>query len=534
MVSSTVFWGATIAYLGITLFLAYLAYKKTKMGEEFLLAGRNVPSWIIGLSYGSTFISTSAIVGFGGVAGVYGMSIIWLTVLCIGVGIMIAFILYGQRIRTIGQSLKALTFPDFIGKRFQSPFLQYSSALIIVLAMPLYAAAVLIGGARFIETTLGLDYDTALLGFAIITAAYVIFGGLLAVLYTDAFQGGIMMFGLTAILVLTFYILGGVNEANQALTDLATDPGVPSSLTAQGMTGWTSFPELLSQNWWFMVTTIIMGVGIGVLAQPQLTVRFMTAKNRKSLNRAVPVGALFIFLSTMVAFTVGALSNVYFWDEEGKLSIQVAGNVDKVIPMYIDSAMPDTIIVLFMLTLLAAAMSTLSALFHTMGSAAGHDLWCYISPSRLMPKSMRKDVITCSLKANRIGTFIMIAASIAVAYSMPQDIIAIATAMFMGLCAVALLPMLTYGIFTKKPFSLPAKLSLVIGASAWFLWAMFVYERYAKVFGLCEFLFGEVTLLQDPYKWIDPLFIGIPLSVAALIIGILIVRQSRPATTASS
>ncbi len=284
MVNTEIFWACTIAYLGITLVLAYVAYKKTKMGEEFLLAGRNVPSWIIGLSYGSTFISTSAIVGFGGVAGVYGMSIIWLTVLCVGVGIMVAFLLYGHRIRRIGQSLSALTFPDFIGKRFNSPFLQYSSALIIVMAMPLYAAAVLIGGARFIETTLNLDYDTALLGFAIITAVYVIFGGLLAVLYTDAFQGGIMMFGLTAILVITFYILGGVNEANNALTNLATDPGVPSSLAAQGMTGWTSFPELLSQNWWFMVTTIIMGVGIGVLAQPQLTVRFMTAKNRKGLE----------------------------------------------------------------------------------------------------------------------------------------------------------------------------------------------------------------------------------------------------------
>ena len=128
----------------------------------------------------------------------------------------------------------------------------------------------------------------------------------------------------------------------------------------------------------------------------------------------------------------------------------------------------------------------------------------------------------------------MIAASIGVAYLMPKDIIAIATAMFMGLCAVAFLPMLTYGIFAKKPFSLPAKLSLVIGASTWFLWAMFVYERYAKVFGLCEFLFGEVTLLQDPYKWIDPLFIGIPLSVATLIIGILLIRQRKVPATSSS
>ncbi len=44
MVNTEIFWACTIVYLGMTLVLAYVAYKKTKMGEEFLLAGRNVPS----------------------------------------------------------------------------------------------------------------------------------------------------------------------------------------------------------------------------------------------------------------------------------------------------------------------------------------------------------------------------------------------------------------------------------------------------------------------------------------------------------
>ncbi len=74
--------------MAITLFLAYLGWKKTKKGEDFLLAGRDVNPIIIGLSYGSTFISTSAIVGFGGVAGLWGMGIMWLVVLNIGVGIL--------------------------------------------------------------------------------------------------------------------------------------------------------------------------------------------------------------------------------------------------------------------------------------------------------------------------------------------------------------------------------------------------------------------------------------------------------------
>jgi len=87
---------------------------------------------------------------------------------------------------------------------------------------------------------------------------------------------------------------------------------VPAALGAQGMTGWTSMPALGSPIWFTLVTTIVLGVGIGVLAQPQLVVRFMTAKDDKSLNRAVLVGGIFILMMTGVAFTVGALSNVYF------------------------------------------------------------------------------------------------------------------------------------------------------------------------------------------------------------------------------
>src|SRR5512137_2240550 len=109
MVNAALFWGATIVYVAITLLLAYYGWKKTKKGEDFLIAGRKVNPLIIGLSYGATFISTSAIVGFGGVAAQLGEGLIWLTVLNISIGILLAFVLYGKKARTIGQSLKAMT-----------------------------------------------------------------------------------------------------------------------------------------------------------------------------------------------------------------------------------------------------------------------------------------------------------------------------------------------------------------------------------------------------------------------------------------
>ncbi|RPJ53162.1 MAG: sodium:solute symporter family protein, partial [Methanobacteriota archaeon] len=190
-----------VIYIAITLGLGYLGYKKTKKAEDYLLAGRSSHPVIIALSYGSTFISTSAIVGFGGAAALYGMSLLWLTVFNIGVGIFLAFVLFGKKTREIGQRLSAITFPDLMGKIYRSPLMQYIAGIIIVVSMPIYAAAVLIGGARFLEPTLGIPYTTALLIFAIVVGIYVIFGGLIAVMYTDAFQGTIMLIGMSVLLV---------------------------------------------------------------------------------------------------------------------------------------------------------------------------------------------------------------------------------------------------------------------------------------------------------------------------------------------
>jgi len=201
--------------------------------------------------------------------------------------------------------------------------MQYTAGLIIVVAMPLYTAAILIGGARFIEETLKIDYNVALLGFAMIVAIYVIIGGLIAVMYTDALQGAIMLVGMTVLLVLTYVFLGGVVEAHTALTAMSNL--VPESLAAGGLTGWTAMPVLGSPIWFTMVTTIILGVGIGVLAQPQLIVRFMTVKDSRSLNRAVLVGGPFILMMTGVAFTVGALTNVYFYQHSQQIALTVAG-----------------------------------------------------------------------------------------------------------------------------------------------------------------------------------------------------------------
>jgi len=527
-----------VAYLCVIGFLGFRGYQTTKSATDYMLGGRKVHPYIMAMSYGATFISTSAIVGFGGAAGVFGMGLLWLTFMNIFIGIFIAFWVFGGRTRRMGLRLDAHTFPELLGRRFQSKFIQGVSALIIFLFIPLYASAVLTGAVQYISSQLSMDYNTALFVFAVIIAMYVIMGGIKGVMYTDALQGTIMLFGMTALLILTYTKLGGITAAHQSLTEMADL--VPAKLQAGGHQGWTSMPKFGAPLWWVLVSTIIMGVGIGVLAQPQLAVRYMTVKSGKELNRAIPIGGVFIMMMTGVAFVVGALSNVHFQETLGKVSIVAAkGSVESIIPMYLQSAMPGWFSILFMLTLISAAMSTLSSQFHVMGTSLGRDL---------VEESFGRKKGGSGILATRFGVLAGILVAVYLSYVMELKfgktgtaIVARGTAIFFGLCAGAFLPMYVGALWSRGITKAGAIAGLLSGSLSSLFWIMFVQEKASTALLVCNKLFGtrslaiqviegkEVFAKAGPIIWafVDPLFIGLPIAIVVTI-GISLVTKKLP------
>ena len=503
-----------LVYIMITLYLGYKGWKGTKNAEDYMVAGRTIHPWVMALSYGATFISTSAIVGFGGVAGIYGMGLLWLPFLNIFLGIFIAFVYYGKRTRKIGHNLSAMTFPELIGKRFDSKFLQWFSGAIIFVGMPLYAGVVLIGMARFVETTLTIDFNVALLVLSFITVLYVLFGGLKGVIYTDALQAVIMIAGMAILLVMSYVAVGGITESHQALTDLAGK--VPQAFKDQGMTGWTEMPAFNTTWWWTLVTSIILGVGIGVLAIPQLALRFMTVKSNKEINRGVVIGGIFILLMTAVPYTVGALSNVYFMQNNGKLALDMTvsekypkGNADSIIPTFINAVMPEWFIYIFMLSLLSAAMSTVSSQIHTQGTAIGRDIY-----ETLTGKKGGTDTVFVT----RLGVIIAIVMAVILGYMLPDNIIARGTAIFFGVCAAAFLPVYTAGLFWKRATKEGAVAGMITGAVVSVFMLAFTHAKESTPLGIAKFLLGRDVLLTDfPWPVVDPIVIALPLAIIATI-----------------
>ncbi|MBN2650949.1 MAG: sodium:solute symporter family protein [Spirochaetales bacterium] len=515
-----------ILYISILGLLSYIGYRSTRKSSDYLLGGRNSHPFVMALSYGATFISTSAIVGFGGMAGQFGLSLLWLPFLNIFVGAFIAFIVFGKRTRTFGLYLDSHTFGEFLGARVSSKFVQIITGCVIFLFMPLYTAAVLMGASRILTGLTGsvISYEVSIAFFSIMVAIYVIMGGIKGIMYTDALQGSLMFVGMIILLIASYAKLGGVTAAHSGLLEIADQ--VPQGLQAIGHQGWTASPAANSPLWWMIYSSLVLGVGIGVLAQPQLCVRYMTVKSNKELNRAVFIGGLFLLVTVGTPLTVGALSNLYFFNESGQIAIAAAGSSDNIIPMYIANAMPKWFGYMFMLVMISAAMSTLSSQFHAIGTAVSRDII-----EGLFGKKFRAKTMLIS----RFSVIFAILVTVVLSFTLGDakgelGIIARATAIFFGIMASGFLFPYGASLFWKRLTRVGCIAGILSGLFVVILGYLLMHGPEAKIFGLAKLLCGRDSIFPtgSVLQYVNPLVYAFPISGISTVIFSLLTKVENP------
>lgn len=348
-------------------------------------------------------------------------------------------------------------------------------------------------------SAVGLDVNISLVVIALIVLLYVLYGGLIGVIYTDALLASIMFLSSLLLLGTMFWKLGGITEAHIKLTEIATL--IPDKLVEIGHTGWVSMPVFGSPIWWSVISTLVLGITIGTLAQPQLQVKLMAVKDVKNLYIGIAAAALFIWMLTGGSEIVGILSNVYFYNESGMIAITAAeGNVDMIIPKVVSSLMPEWFVYLFMFSLLAATLSSAASLLHLQGIAFAKDIFGTYSNDENMKR------------LSRIGTILGLVLSLVLAFILPPGIIARATVFWFGICAICWLPSYTGCLFWKGSTKEGAIASLFIGLFFTMFWYLFVKSSEAIPFGICRMLTGKDVLFGHPWSSMDPLVVGIPLS----------------------
>jgi len=613
-------------FIGMFSIIGFFGYKKTKTAEDYFVAGRKMGSIVIAFSYGATFISAVALIGFSGIASLYGHALLWLALLNILVGILIAFVVYGFRTRKMGLSLKAVTLPEMLGNRFNSTRLQATSGLIIAIFMIAYTSAVFLAISSLFVVTFGIPYEICVVIFTVVVGIYLIVGGLYAVMWTHAIQGALMVVGMLILTVGIYGMLGGVGPAHEAAADMtpielgvplgigtasnpwnfstgtlaidkvsnfnpnaagfsidtinppdgqinvdvgqniiihfsnraapntkqvsdrfkytcSPDPGgwteewnenytqatlshndfqsgktytfeVTDAISGLGSpagtlapSGLTSMPPMPSPPF-LMLLTLIFGVGIGVLAQPQLVVRYLSAKSEKALKKAIPYGGIFILLMTFTAFSIGPLCNVLMAENR----LFYPGTPDMVVPLVIEEVFPQWFVFLFLFAVLSAAMSTASALFHTAGASIGRDVY----EKGMKKKGSEKK----SLKITRVATLGIVIATLIISLN-PPDVVAIMTAFFFGLMAVTFLAPYTLMLYWKKTSKAGAWAGMLGGFIFTMFWYVLIYFKTAPQ------IIGSSMIDNYMVNMLDPIFIGLPVSFVLTYVFSILMKQDK-------
>lgn len=169
----------------------------------------------------------------------------------------------------------------------------------------------------------------------------------------------------------------------------------------------------------------------------------------------------------------------------------------------------------FLLTLLAAAMSTLSSQFHTVGTAVGRDVFEQVFPRRDQAAERTVYVV-------RVAIFVGFVAAVLLGhYFARRDyIVARFTAIFFGRCATTFLPAFIGGLFWRRMTRAGAIASMLVGFCASTFWLLFVKEQEAGALGVVQLVTGgKSSILWDCPNWpnVDPLVVGLPLSVLAAV-----------------
>ncbi|WP_444945453.1 sodium/proline symporter PutP [Microbulbifer sp. VTAC004] len=288
-----------IAYLALILVIGIYAYMRTKNASDYFLGGRSLPPAVAALSAGASDMSGWLLLGLPGAAYAAGMSAGWIAIGLFS-GIVLSWVSMGRRLRIYTYELDdSLTVPAYLDRRFKMghPYLRTVCAIFILLFFLFYVASGLIAGGKLFETVFGWDYHFAVVIGAVAVISYTLFGGFLAVSWTDVFQGLLMSVALIAVPLVVISDQGGFSASWAQLQ--AQQPQLTHWLT-DGSGQALGMVAILSSLAW----------GLGYFGQPHILARFMAVRSPDDVPAAATVAAVWSLVGFLGAMAVGLFAHL--------------------------------------------------------------------------------------------------------------------------------------------------------------------------------------------------------------------------------
>ncbi|GEK74349.1 MULTISPECIES: sodium:solute symporter family protein [Halomonas] len=368
--------------------IGHLAGRRVKHLDDYLVAGRNAPTFLILGTLVASYLSTSAFLGETGFA-YQGYPFVMLIFAAISTsGCLLGALAFGRYLRRSG----ALTVPEFFGKRFSSKRVQRIAGLTTVLGLGAYLLGVMQGAGIMFQELTGLPYWVGLVLVWLTYTGFILYSGSPGVMLTDT-----IMFVIFSVAALggSLYIiqdLGGWHGVVEGLLTQSDKPGIALwHGVLQGDDATFATPgEALT---WGLTLGLVWAAVLA--ASPWQSSRYLMARNEHVVMRSAMLTAVSLAVFYALMMMTGAAINLYDPTLNGERAmVWAALNV-----------LPTWLGVVILTGVFAAGLSSCSTFLSIIGFSISNDIMPANSSEAAAMRTSRFAVLGAGLIALILALF---------------------------------------------------------------------------------------------------------------------------------
>jgi SSS family solute:Na+ symporter len=272
------------------------------------------------------------------------------------------------------------TMPEFLERRFNAKARWLLSIIQLLSYVITKASVTIFAGALVFNSFLGVDFWTGAIILVMVTGVYTIFGGLHAVMHTEAIQAIVLLLGSLILLVVGLDKVGGWN---------ALITSIPKEKL-------NMFPPLSDPEFpWLGILIASPIVGIWYWCTDQHIVqRCLAGKNEREARRGTIFAAYLKLLPFFIFMIPGLIAMALV--QQGKLQMT---DTNAAFPTLVKEIMPVGLRGLLAGGLLAALMSSLASVYNACSTLFTMDIY-----QKLKPQASNKELV----RVGRIATGVVV------------------------------------------------------------------------------------------------------------------------------
>lgn len=430
---------SALLYLGLVTAVGIWAAGRTKSAKDFFIAGQKI-GWVV-TAFATMSAAFSGFVFMGGPGLMYRIGVASLFI-CIPIGFTSGLLCWvvGKRLRLLAGLREIYTVSDVIFCRYRSRRASGLAAIAVIIGTIGYLGAQLQALGILVETVFGVkalfgqwSLLVAMILGSVVVVFYATAGGMVAGVYTDLFQGVLMVVAALAVFFFCLQSGGGLEAMSRSI--VGSDSFGPNHLDPFG-----TMPVMTAVGFFFVFA-------VGILGQPHMLHKFFMLEDPRKL-KWMPL-VIGLTQSACVLIWLGIGLAVPALVAQGRMA--PLANPDQAAPQFVLSFTPDILAGLVFAGVLAAIMSTADS-FVNIGSAA---------IVRDLPKAFGRRVSN-ELYWGRVAV-VGLAGFAAVFAFLYGDLIALVGTFAFGTFGAALAPALAVGLNWRRVTATAATASIATG-----------------------------------------------------------------------